>query len=128
MVELYGWMAISETDGDEDRLPAETRRQITERVQKIAAENGLDIQYRNGIPVIMTAFSANHRTAEPDALIAAFTQIANIASGSYGILYLHDDEDADHANAFTKYVCKRGQCIMQPDTDLSPCIPEIEQP
>ena len=69
---------------------------------------------------------SNHRTSEVDEIIGVFRDVAKAADGSYGVVYLRDDEDMDHGNDFRVYVFKRGQCFEHKDELLSPCITEIE--
>ena len=42
------------------------------------------------------------------------------------MLWLRDDEDSEHFNAFQVYCFKNGKRYLQEDTMLSPCVPEIE--
>lgn len=102
MVELHGWLTVSETFEDEDLLPQHTLETIMQQVNDIIESNpcGIKMQYANGTAFLHTLFCANHRTAEVDAIIGIYQRIAETASGSYGMIYLRDDEDAVHFNAF----------------------------
>lgn len=128
MIELFGWLAVSEVYDDEDAYAPETLGAIMQNVKAIAAKYALPLHSVNGIPYLQTAFSANHHNADTDEILAAYREIAAAASGSYGVLYLRDDESADAPNAFLKYVFRRGECAVSVDTDLSPCVPVIEAP
>lgn len=128
MIELHGWLTVSETFEDEDLLPQHTLETIMQQVTNIIASNscGIQLQYANGTAFLNTLFCANHRTAEVDEIIGTYKRIAEAASGSYGMIYLRDDEDEVHCNVFQVYIFKKGKCICQTDTHFSPCIPTIE--
>ena len=128
MTELHGWLAIRETYGDEDLLPRDVLEGIVKKVDKIIAENtyGVKMLSRNGSRYLETLFDSNHRTAEVDGIIGVYKSVAGTATGSYGMIWLWDDEDAVHYNEFQVFVFKRGKCFFRTDTDLSPCMPVIE--
>ena len=84
------------------------------------------MRYVNGVPFGNTLLYSNHRTAEVDNVIEAYKKVAETATGSYGAIYLRDDEDAEHYNDFQVYVFKKGTCTQRIDKDFSPCIPTIE--
>lgn len=128
MTELHGWLAVRETYGDEDELPQYQLESITRKVKEIVSGNefGVELQSCNGSLYITTLFCSNHRNAEIDGIISVYKSIAETAAGSYGMIWLWDDEDAVHHNEFQVFVFKRGKCLFRTDTDLSPCIPVIE--
>ena len=47
-------------------------------------------------------------------------------NGSYGLLYVHDDESKDDCNSFVVYKLARGKVERIADTLLSPFIPTVE--
>ncbi|HAJ97500.1 MAG TPA: hypothetical protein DCO72_07170 [Ruminococcus sp.] len=128
MIELHGWLSVSETFRDEDLFSQEELDSIILKVKEIIFNSncGIDLQYMNGIPYINTAFFPNHRTKEVDNIIEIYQNISKIATGSFGIIYLRDDEDKLYYNQFQVYVFKKGNCTFKIDTDFSPCIPTIE--
>ena len=128
MIELHGWLTIRETFEDEDLLSQNEIEVVMQRVKAIIQSNTCDIklQYVNGTAFLHTLFSSNHHTSEVDEIIETYKSISQIAIGSYGMIYLQDDEDKNHCNEFQVYIFKRGQCIYQIDTHFSPCIPTIE--
>lgn len=127
MVELHGWLSIWETYGDEDLLSQNELDGIMRKVKDIVSESGLEMRYINGVPFVNTLLCSNHRTAEVDNIINAYTKITQTATGSYGVIYLRDDEDAEHYNDFRIYVFKNGTCTQRADVDFSPCAPTIEE-
>ena len=128
MLELHGWLTISETYKDEDKYTNETLEDIMRPVNRIIENSGtqLTLQYMNGTPFLTTLLYANHRTKETDTIIETYKSIAKTATGSYGIIYLHDDEDTKHYNEFQLFIFKKGECIYKTDDVFSPCIPTIE--
>ncbi len=129
MIELHGWLTIYETYEDEDTFSQDTLDGIRRKVEAIVSESGNDIEinYKNGIPFINTLLCSNHRTKEVDDIIEIYKNIAQIATGSYGIIYLRDDEDSKHSNEFQIYLFKHGNFVYRLDNDFSPCIPTIEE-
>ncbi len=128
MVELFAWLSVRETAADEDTLPPGTSERIMNEVQEILqqCDCGIRLHYMNGQPFLQTAFSANHRTAETDAIIGVYSRIAATAAGSYGVLYLRDDEDAQFYNDMQVYHFRRGAVIHGVEPVFSPCIPKLE--
>ena len=126
MTELHGWLAVRETPADEDALPEDELKRIMNGVRDILAETDcVKLVYANGEPYLNTLFCANHR-CESDEIIGIYRRIAALARGSYGMIYLHDDEDSEHHNEFMTYIFKRGECTVCTDEHFSPCIPTIE--
>ena len=128
MLELHGWLTISETYKDEDEYTNETLEDIMRQVKRIIENSStqLTLKYMNGMPFLITSLYANHRTNETDNIIETYKSIAKTATGSYGIIYLCDDEDTRHYNEFQIYIFKKGECIYKTDDVFSPCIPNIE--
>ena len=128
MLELHGWLTISETYKDEDKYTNETLEDIMRPVNRIIENSGtqLTLQYMNGTPFLTALLYANHRTKETDTIIDTYKSIAQTATGSYGIIYLRDDEDTRHYNEFQIFIFKKGECIYKTDDVFSPCIPTIE--
>ena len=65
----------------------------------------------------------NH--ARPGAL-DLFTEIARIAPGSYGVMFIRDDEDADTPEQWWQCVMARGQVRRHGDGLISPHRPTVE--
>lgn len=128
MIKLFGWLSISEIYGNEDSYSPEALEGVMNEVRAIIShsQSGIELKYMNGTPFLSTAHASNHRTKEVDAIIETYKSVAKAATGSYGVIYLRDDEDNAHCNEFQKFVFKKGCCTVQKDTDFSPCIPAIE--
>lgn len=131
MFEYHGWITVRNSPGeeeDEGALPDSVRAGIDDQLMTV--EDGTSLIHRqtvNGAIQIHLAGFLNHRSSQGDALIEAFKRIAALAPGSYGLLYVWDDEDPDgRRNEFQAFVMRRGQVTRQSDSFLSPCIPTIE--
>jgi len=128
MVELHGWLSVSATYKDEDSLADFDPDKVLRTVKEIISASGYKIRlkYQNGSAFIDTLICSNHHTQEVDDIIGLYRRISEVATGSYGMIFIRDDEDAEHSNEFQVYVFKKGKCTMKTDTEFSPCIPKIE--
>ena len=127
MVELHGWLSISEIYEDEDNYEKAELDSVMQKVKKIVADNNsVEIEYKNGLPFITTLICTNHHNPELDMVINTYKLVSETATGSYGMIYIRDDEDSVHYNEFQIYIFKKGECRFKVDNDLSPCIPEVE--
>jgi len=70
----------------------------------------------------------NHRGQHGDEVIALFTEIGKLAPGSYGLLYVYDDEDPEHNEGFRVLRLARGVVTEHADPFLSPVVPTLEDP
>lgn len=55
-----------------------------------------------------------------------FRRLGEVAPGSYGVLYILDDEAPGLDDEFQIIAMRRGQIVRFTDTHLSPCVPTIE--
>jgi len=75
----------------------------------------------------VVAGCANHKSQDVVEIFELLTLIKEIATGSYGILYVREDEDpSGKTNEFNIWALKRGQLVEETDKHLSPCMPTIE--
>ena len=75
----------------------------------------------------MLAGCSNRKPINEDNPVEFFEYIARLTPGSYGILYVMDDEDTDgFDNEFRVYVLSRGRVLEKKDVYLSPFIPIVE--
>jgi hypothetical protein len=95
MVEYYGWISIHlSTDGEgEDNIdPVISEIQLS--INQLSASNRiLILKPINGTYVVNLSGITNHWTRDVDEAVALFRFIGEKAKGSYGLLYLHNDED-----------------------------------
>jgi hypothetical protein len=86
----------------------------------------LDLRWMNGHPFLHLAGMPNHRGVWGTQVIEFFARIGQIAPGSFGLLYVWDDEDSDHANEFRIFRLVRGGVTEHAASLLSPVVPTVE--
>ncbi|AXT54607.1 hypothetical protein D1815_02145 [Aquimarina sp. AD1] len=131
MIEFNGWAIIRESFREEDDDDELLNLIVTQIEQKISTE--LDygneiysLKCLNGTYHLSIMVNHNHRV---EHVIDFFKWIAEISKGSYGILYVQDDEDVDRGNEneFKVWRMKKGKVTELNDTYLSPLNPEVEE-
>lgn len=127
MFEFHGWATIRDTAGDAD-LQRDPSPATVEAIQALAAEvagtnRAVDVRWANGDVHVWFAGCHNHRR---DEILTFFTAVADRAPGSYGVLYVHDDEDPINSNSWTRFVMLRGNVQVEIDESLSPHIGLVE--
>ena len=127
MFEYHGWAVVRDDthSHDEARL-----RRTAEELQEVIGEFGdgsgvTDMRWINGTCMVWFAGHPNHRH---DCVFGLFRWLAQRAPGSYGLLYVWDDESHGFENQFRVWRLARGLVLEMADSFLSPCIPTIEDP
>lgn len=133
MLEFHGWLTIYSTPGESDsELEDDTVALDRTRalISQLRTPPGLaDIRVVNGQAQWHFGGNTNHRTQDIEDLLDALREISHTAPGSYGLVYLRDDEDrAGGDNEFSVLVVTRGQVLEHKDPFLSPVVPVIEDP
>ncbi|MBQ9990957.1 MAG: hypothetical protein IJP31_08460 [Lachnospiraceae bacterium] len=126
MVEMHGWITIRESYEVTDE---ENFGEILELIDiEIKKLNHCDPQivWRNGECFIELLACTNHMSLDIRELISFFDIVGKVAKGSYGLLYVHNDEDKDNHNSFVVHRLARGKVEIYQDTLLSPIVPVIE--
>jgi Immunity protein 7 len=126
--EYHGWIAVHPGAGD-DEAPSDLDgivERLRRRVDELDSPYLSDLRFMNGTPYLHLAGHPNHRGSEGEQILALFTEVGQIAPGSYGILYVADDEDPGHENEFRVFRMARGQVSEHPDPFLSPRAPTVE--
>lgn len=127
MFEYHGWAVVRDDtyDGDDAKL----RSIVTELEQRAGEFNDgsgmTDIRWINGACFITFAGKPNHRH---ECVFGWFRWLAKHAPGSYGLLYIWDDENTEFGNTFQVHCLRRGLVEERIDPFLSPCIPAVEDP
>ena len=127
MFEFHGWASINYDTHDTDTaLQDECWSRVEERVRKLGSEL-VRMQRYNGCDSLHLGGQHNHRT---EYVIDLFRWLAENTPGTYGLLYVRDDEDnsrgGDHGNEFRVWKLCRGSLSELGDPFLSPCIPTVE--
>ena len=129
MFEFHGWVTIQEgwcEAQEDDALLENNVETIRSEAFRLAVEDfgcKAEVATANGLHRLTIHGYRNHH--QPWVL-NLFKAAGRIAKGSYGILYIHDDEDPDMSNEFQVWIMIRGKVEMRNDTDLSPCMPKLE--
>jgi len=130
MVELHGWALIREnfTVDNEDIHLEQIVNNLTQEIEKFGMdETLLRISFSNGEATLTVTKFTNHFSDDIKRIVDLFKRIAIVAPGSYGLLYLRNDEDtAGFCNAFQVFVLAKGTLKLQKDPFLSPYIPTVE--
>ena len=129
MFEFHGWASVLYHTHDTDSaLQDDCWGRLVDHVATIPNER-IQLQRYNGCDSVHVAGQHNHRS---EYVIELFQWIADNATGSYGILYIRDNEDkrrnADYSNCFRVWRLCRGHLTECDDPFLSPAIPTVEDP
>ena len=129
MIQMYGWANIRESyleDYEEENMPA-INNNLRNKIADFSWHNGMiSLKYLNGDLILTFALSINRMRQETYEAFDLYNYIAEIAKGSYGLIYLHDDENPEKYNQFQVYILARGQMRLSEDPFLSPLIPTVE--
>lgn len=128
MFEFNGWTVLRHhTHDDNTDLQESKINALKAYLKKIDTENVTVLKSRNGLDSLLISGLHNHYQSY---VIDIYHWIANHMPGSYGLLYIHDDEDKnekfDNSNNFSVWKLTRGTLARVEDLYLSPCIPTIE--
>lgn len=129
MIETHGWISIAlSTDGESEDNLLDAIRPLISMIATISSEqNMVDIRPVNGRYFINILNHPNHKGEDFDNIMMLINYIASTYKGSYGIVYIRDDENAlGNDNEFIVYKLIRGKIYIEKDFYLSPCNPIIE--
>jgi len=123
---MHGWITIRETYEvtDEDNLQT-----IVDEINRDLDDlecSELKPKWMNGECCFQCSLYTNHWGGSNQDILNIYCLIAKKAIGSYGLLYVHDDESKDDCNNFVVYKLARGKVDRIADTLLSPYIPTVE--
>lgn len=129
MYEFHGWITLRETSGtSEDTKLEETVAHLQNYIKNLHWEQGLlDVRWVNGQLHLALSGFVNHKGEKEQEILSLYTYVSNITPGSYGLLYILDDEDSKgYDNTFQVYVLARGKINKNTDSFLSPFVPTVE--
>jgi hypothetical protein len=126
MFEYHGWIKLRSTAEAVDDEPPLRLDEIQALVNDLAHYAFVDLRPMNGHHFIHLGGSPNHRGTWGPAVIDLFAKVGQLAPGSYGLLYVHDDEDSEHMLNFRIFRLVRGTVTEHADRLLSPVIPTLE--
>ncbi len=127
MFEFHGWAVVRYHAHDTDDVLQEQCWRALEQRTRLVDTNIVRMQSYNGCDSLLVFGQYNHRSED---VIELFRWVGANAPGSYGILYVRDDEDIsdaeDHTNEFRVWRLCRGNLTEQADPFLSPFVPTVE--
>jgi hypothetical protein len=131
MIETHGWITLRYSDyHSQEHLQRAFVHKFTQYVQQEYAwalqQGHFQLRTYNGLDAVTLTVQHNHK-GTPFYPLDLFTWVAQESTGSYGLLYVHDDEDELQHNEFQVYVLKRGNVRKMQDPFLSPYEEEVEQ-
>lgn len=121
MIQINGWLEIIPTYLDEDVHTEIDEKAIYSQVDDIIDNqeySDLKIISKNGVKVINFFLCTNHKTTEAEEMLKTFEKIAQVATGSYGLLHVWDEYD-DEDN-FRVLVARKGVVEWIKDELFSP--------
>jgi hypothetical protein len=125
MFEYHGWAVVrDDAYGTDESRMQEIVAELQTAIDDFGDGSGMtDVRWVNGQCMVHFAGCPNHRH---DQVFALFPWLAARAPGSYGLLYVWDDENPRDENEFRVWVLLRGRVEEEGDRFLSPCVPTIE--
>ena len=126
MVEMHGWITIKETflANDDDNNTA-IISDINNELMKFRYHNSI-VKWMNGEGYLQYSLYTNYWSDDCQELIDIYNYISRKAIGSYGLLYVMNDEAKIENNSFVFYKLARGRIERVVDNLLSPFIPTVE--
>ncbi|MBV6627074.1 MAG: hypothetical protein KI793_29745 [Rivularia sp. (in: Bacteria)] len=130
MYEYHRWITIRVTPGEIDN-EQQKLREISDYTRNLIEDfdderDIAGLHFVNGECFAWFSGSANHSSSTSKILLDIFKLIENKAPGSYGLLYVWDNEIPELNNEFQVWRLVRGKFELFKDKFLSPCIPKIE--
>lgn len=126
MFEYHGWITLRPTAEALDDEPPLRLGEIQSLVDEHAGYALMDLQPMNGTYYIHLGGNPNRSGQHGPAMVDLFAKVGQLAPGSYGLLYVHDDEHPEHMPNFRVFRLARGMVTEHADNLLSPVIPTLE--
>lgn len=128
MIELHGWVTIRETYearfDEEDNIDVVVNK-ISEEIERLLFFKP-QLKAQNGTNYLEFSLFSNRENSQIQEAFKLYKRIGELASGSYGVMYLYDDEKAGKENQFQVFSLARGLIRESDDIYLSPIVPVIE--
>jgi hypothetical protein len=131
MVEVHGWITLRyndyhSVDAEQNDFVYRFKQFLIKHCAWVLDEGIGSLTSRNGLACFTINVQHNH-PGEPFYPLDIFTWAAENSTGSYGILYAHDDESETLHDEFQVFVLKRGSLKKARDPFLSPYLGEVEK-
>jgi len=124
MYEFHGWAVLRyHTHDTDEQLQDKAFNKFTKYIAEIDNMKLSMLKRYNGQDSFLISGIHNHKS---EYVIDIYKWIAINLPGSYGLLYIHDDEDIENDNRFIVWKLARG--VLKKDNDflLSPCVTTVE--
>jgi len=131
MVEAHGWITLRysdyhSADAEQNAFIYKFKQFMQQHYDWVLHDQIGRITSRNGLNCFTLTVLHNH-PHNPFYPLDIFAWAAKNSTGSYGMLYYHDDEDKVYHNEFQVVILKRGRLTKAVDSFLSPYIEEVER-
>lgn len=124
MFEFHGWIVLRyHTHDTNETLQDKAYSAFNTFLKDVDTEGISNIKRRNGLDSWTISGLHNHRS---NYVLEIYRWVSENLPGSYGLLYLHDDEDAEDYNKFVIWKLAHGILTCESDNFLSPYIPVVE--
>ncbi len=124
MVELHGWVTIQESCriDDEEESIEQIVRKLKEQISGMSGGCGdiLDIRYCNGEPFLTITMFKNRINSDVEEVFEFLEYVCKTAPGSYGMIYMYDDESVKMPDEFQVFAIRKGKIYPERDRYLSP--------
>lgn len=128
MYQYHGWAVILESTSDDtsDEREMNTLNRVKKYIEELQPNvDVLDIKAINGQFHLWMTGLWNREPSSKFSPVETMKTIGVMAPGSYGMLYVFNDEHPKHFNEFNVYVLTRGNVEERNDPFLSPFIPTV---
>ncbi|CAN7742779.1 Imm7 family immunity protein [Paenibacillus sp. LjRoot56] len=124
MFEFHGWIVLRyHTHDTSEVLQDEAYSKFMNYLKVVDTEGLSNIKRRNGLDSWVISGLHNHFSSY---VLGIYEWVSENLPGSYGLLYIHDDEDVEDYNKFIVWKLTRGIISRETDSLLSPYIPVVE--
>jgi hypothetical protein len=127
MFSVFGWAKISCSTKEIDQLEdKKVLEKLEALIEKYNIDGLIEIRLYKSLNGSLNALSiVGLRNHLYEKIIDLYRWLAENAPGSYGLLYIHDDE-SNFDNEFRILRLARGKLSEESDPFLSPVIPTVE--
>jgi hypothetical protein len=129
MIDINGWVVLSNTIDGETHYGSlnEQLSHLNDYLMSLGNFNQVfAFNEVNHNHVLNITIAHNHDLGYTDMIEELLNKVAERLVGSYGLVYIWNDEDLENYNNFVVYKLARGQVRKESDPFLSPCNPTIE--
>jgi hypothetical protein len=130
MIDINGWLVLSNSADGETHSGSlsEGLSDLKEYVLSLGSFNQVFAFNKvNQNHVLNITIAHNHNLDYIDMIEELLNKVAKRLIGSYGLVYVWNDEDLENHNNFVVYKLAKERVTKERDPFLSPCNPIIEE-